>query len=86
MFARLMFVRTAEAMVDVVLEGLFPSAYLEDFSDGVCNRERLHKVGHTIILVWVESLTPSRQDFLRRYSLTRKQSLAGNFLQTLAAV
>ena len=95
MFSKLMFVRNAEAMVRIVIDGLYPVAWLEaaDSQTGQgTNRDRITKVRKTCVLgpnthadrVPIELYRP--QEFLHRHSITRQQTLAGRLYQTYAAL
>lgn len=71
MFGKLFFIKDPESMVKVVIEGLYPAAYLEapdDRGSEASNQARLVK------------------EFLRRYELTRRQPMMGRICQTAAAL
>lgn len=47
MFTRLMFIRDPKAMVKIIMEGLYPSSYLDaedEDNPGHLNRERVERV------------------------------------------
>ena len=76
-------------MVRIVVEGLYPAAYLDapdDRGQESSNRERVMRVGPRSLALAVCDAECVQQEFLHRYEITRRQPMIGRVCQTAAAL